>query len=139
MNIKFRPHHFLCAIGFQGKGYSPEFVNNFLQIMGLLNSSDGDKTEIEVTNVTDSICSPCPHKRDKLCTSQEKIQTLDNSHAQVLGIAAGDILTWGEAKQRIIEKMNLSEFHKACSSCNWKPLGICEQALNNLRKKYCKD
>jgi hypothetical protein len=139
MKIKFRPHHFLCAVGFQGKGYSSDFVANFSQIMKILNGPDGDKVAIEVTDVTDSICAPCPHKRNKLCTTQEKIQTLDNNHAQVLKIADGDILTWGEAKQRVIENMNLEKFHQACSSCSWKSSGICEQALNKLRDNNNKD
>ena len=28
--LQFRPHHFLCAFCFQGKGYSPEFIENFI-------------------------------------------------------------------------------------------------------------
>lgn len=138
MQIKFRPHHFLCAIGFQGKGYSPEFVSNFSQIIAILNGPNGDETQIEVTDITDSICDPCPLKRETLCTTQEKIQALDNNHAHILGVAAGDTLTWGEAKQRIVEKMNLAEFHKACASCSWKSLGVCEQSLIDLHNKHKK-
>ena len=27
--LEFRPHHFLCTLGFEGKGYSDEFVRNY--------------------------------------------------------------------------------------------------------------
>lgn len=132
VTLKFRPHHFLCAIGFQGKGYSDEFVENFKEIVDQLRGPNGDNIKIEVTQFTDSICSPCPHKRNTLCATQEKIQHLDEAHAQILGIKAGDILSWGEAKQRIIERMHLAAFDNACSTCNWKKMGVCEQALRDL-------
>ncbi len=138
MKIKFRPHHFLCTVGFQGKGYSPEFVQNFSDIVSILNGPQGDTTEIEVTDITDSICAPCPLKREHLCVTQEKIQSLDNNHSATLNIKPGQNITWGDAKKRIVEKMTLSEFNHACAQCGWKSLGICEQALialqNNIKK-----
>ncbi|RYZ78407.1 MAG: DUF1284 domain-containing protein [Proteobacteria bacterium] len=63
--LKFRPHHFLCAVGFQGKGYSPEFVENFKTIKSVLDSTHGDQVMIEVIERTDSICAPCPSRRDQ--------------------------------------------------------------------------
>lgn len=130
--LQFRPHHFLCAVGFQGKGYSEEFVANFSEIVTELRKPGGDHILIEVTQFTDSICTPCPHKQDKFCATQEKIQQLDQAHAKILGIKPGDILTWGDAKQRIKENMNLTAFDNACSSCRWKQFGICEEALIKL-------
>ena len=38
--LKFRPHHFLCTLGFQGKGYSPGFVANFQAIADRLRGPD---------------------------------------------------------------------------------------------------
>lgn len=135
MKIKFRPHHFLCSVGFQGKGYSPAFVQNFTDIMAILNAPKGDEIEIEVTDITDSICDPCPLKKEHLCSTQEKIQSLDDNHAQILNLKPGQIISWGDAKKRIVEKMTLNEFNQACAQCSWKTLGICEQALINLRSK----
>lgn len=129
--IFFRPHHFLCALCFQGNGYSPQFIANFSELMQLLNSENGDDKEIEVVDETDSICSPCPHRREKSCTSQEKILKLDKGHAQVLGIKAGEKITWGEAKKRISECMTMENFHQVCAPCDWKKLGICEGVLKN--------
>lgn len=129
MTYTFRPHNFLCAYCFQGKGYSPAFISNLTEITEQLNSKEGDAITIEVVADTDSICSACPHKRGALCTSQEKVMRIDKAHATILELVPGDKITWGEAKKRIHEKMTLEKFHQACSGCEWKQYGICEAML----------
>ncbi len=129
MSIAFRPHHFLCALCFQGKGYSPQFVANFSSIMQQLNSVLGDEEVIDVVAATDSICSPCPNRRGALCADQHKISILDQAHAAILNLHEGEQITWGEAKKRIAESMTLEAFDQACASCEWKKLGICEEVL----------
>ena len=136
--LTFRPHHFLCALCFQGKGYSPKFIDNFKKIMAALNSSNGDITKIKIVDHTDSICHPCPNRKGMKCTSQEKIVTLDKAHAKALGITSAKEITWGEAKRSIAEKISLDKFHEICVSCDWKKLGICEKALGNFLKKPIK-
>lgn len=132
ISIQFRPHHLLCAAGFSGKGYSPDFVRNFKKIMAQLNGENGDAILIEIVGETDSVCAPCPHKRGTLCTTQEKISALDNAHARALGITPGQTFTWGEAKKIIAKKMTIDNFHKACDGCSWKKYGVCEEALRKL-------
>lgn len=127
MTITFRPHNFLCAYCFQGKGYSPAFVDNFTQIMTTLNADEN--TFIEVVAGTDTICSACPHKREDACTSQEKVLRIDAAHAAILGLSVGDKISWQEAKNRIRKNMTLEKFHEACRGCEWQPLGICEATL----------
>jgi len=136
--ITFRAHHFLCALCFRGKGYSPDFIVNFTNIMEKLQGADGDDTMLTVVADTDAICSPCPHRREQRCTSQEKIVRLDHAHMTVLGIKPGDTLTWGRAKQLIAEQMTLQKFHQACAPCQWKKLGICEEVLNNVVRPLSK-
>jgi hypothetical protein len=131
LKIAFRPHHFLCALCFQGKGYSPEFVANFSEIMAYLNSTHGDDAVINIVEHTDSICAPCPSKRDNLCVVQKKILKLDSAHADVLGIKPGETITWGQAKERIRNQMTLEKFHHACAPCAWKKLGMCENVLKH--------
>jgi hypothetical protein len=141
---EFRPHHFLCTVGFQGKGYSPAFVKNYAAIStelkgpgfenGYQEISSGDAVKIRVVNKTDSICGPCPSKRGDLCETQEKIDRLDLAHADILGIKSGDELTWCEAKKRIAGSFTVENFNVACEPCSWKPLGICKTALLELKK-----
>lgn len=131
MNMAFRPHHFLCTLGFEGSGYSPAFIMNFSQIKQELVYDD--QTFILVVEKGDSICSVCPHQSSTGCRVEAKIQSLDTRHAQILSLKPGDLLTWSEAKQRLARHMTLKKFHKACHGCEWKNLGICEAALIKLQ------
>ena len=58
--FRYRPHHFLCTLGFQGKGYSPDFVKNFSEIADVLRGEDGDEQLIKVIKNCDDICRACP-------------------------------------------------------------------------------
>ena len=131
MKISFRPHHFLCTLGFQGKGYSPDFVENYQHIVDAIQKDE--ELAIQVVACEDSICRACPHQGEKGCRVEEKIQELDARHAQILRLKQGDLLSWAEAKKRLKDDMTLDGFHQACSGCEWKALGICEAALKKLR------
>lgn len=67
-----------------------------------------------------------------MCTQEEKIQGLDHRHSQILGLTAGDVLNWRMAKKRLKDTMTIRRFHQACRGCEWKSLGVCEQALKDL-------
>lgn len=128
--ISFRPHHFLCTLGFQGAGYSPAFIDNFAQIKKALEQDD--MVSICVVTGQDSICRACPHQKGNKCSSGEKIQELDASHARIMNLKEKQVLTWREAKHLLKKSMTLDQFHNACAGCEWKALGICEAALKKL-------
>lgn len=130
MKLSFRPHHFLCTLGFQGKGYSPAFVKNYFKIVETL--EENESLALEVVTTSDSICQPCPHRVENGCSRDEMIRSLDRRHATVLELQEGDSLTWSEAKEKLKDKMTLKAFHQACEGCSWKPLGMCEAALLKL-------
>lgn len=134
MEINFRPHHFLCTLCFQGKGYSPTFVANYEKIAAQLKQDP--HTPIHVVDHTDSICQPCPHQRGTQCATQAKISGLDQAHSAALEVQPGDTLSWEEAQQRIAVKLTLEKFHTICATCNWKSLGICEQVLTAHLETY---
>lgn len=93
----------------------------------------GDATPIEVTIAADTLCMPCPHRRGEDCETSEKIKALDDAHAKSLGLKAGDIITWGEAKRRIAERISVEKHHEICAPCSWRSLGVCESALRKLK------
>lgn len=133
MSLRFRPHHFMCTLGFEGKGYSESFVENFTRIAQELREDPlGDDVLIEVVVGTDSICAPCPNRRGSLCETETRINTLDAAHAEVIGLIPGERIRWGDAKQRIKTQMTLEKFDSACAPCSWKKAGLCEMALKNL-------
>ncbi|MBW0157375.1 DUF1284 domain-containing protein [Sedimentimonas flavescens] len=131
--LRYRPHHFLCSLGFEGKGYSPEFTTNMTAIvMGRLRAARGDEVVIEVVEDTDDICAPCPSRRGTACGSGYHINQLDAAHAAALGLKPGDKLTWGEARERMraLPDNALSEI---CAPCQWLAFGMCTAALGRLK------
>lgn len=132
--IRFRPHHFLCANGFKGRGYSPSFIRNFAAIMKILRGPNGDESLIEVTEHVDDICIPCPHRRDKSCVKQDFITALDQRHIAALHLQGGQVLSWKEAKTRLVQYVDDATFDMICNGCVWKAQGICLSALKQLRQ-----
>jgi hypothetical protein len=135
--IEFRPHHFMCTLGFEGKGYSDEFVRNYGEIADRLRAPDGsgDALEIRVVAESDSICMPCPNRVGRGCATETKIAQLDRAHASVLGLVTGEVLTWSDAKRRIAENMTVEKFNAACAPCSWRSMGVCEAALVRLKNE----
>lgn len=133
--LRYRPHHFLCSLGFQGKGYSPGFTANMTAIvMGRLRAPQGDATEITVIAALDDICAPCPKRRGSACASQDQIDRLDQAHASALSLRPGDRLTWGQAKARIRQNLPPGSLATLCAGCQWEPYGMCEAALSALHQ-----
>ncbi len=132
--VLFRPHHFLCTLGFQGVGYSSGFVNNFKDVIHTIQSGKS----ICVTLQLDTLCKPCPHHNGTVCHTQAFISTLDQKHAKALELREGDILTWRDALERIKERIALETFHIICEGCSWKETGMCEEALRRLHTKQKK-
>jgi len=124
----YRPHHFFCTLGFQGKGYSKDFIKNFSTIKQDLT----DDSILKVTLETDDICAPCPHRRGSLCDKQSKIEILDQAHAKALGLSEGDEITWKEAQSRLAS-LSLVDHHHICQGCNWLDHGLCAKALQDLK------
>lgn len=96
---------------------------------------NNEELSIEVVVGGDSICRACPHQNESGCQVEEKIQGLDIRHSQILKIKFGDVLTWKEARKRLKETMTLEAFHQACKGCEWKTLGVCEEALRRLQEE----
>lgn len=134
-NITFRPHHFLCSLGYKGLGYSSKFVANYDKIIKIIRADE--TTPIQVVSGFDNICKSCPNKKTKTnaCVFENKIAKLDHAHLNILGLSHGESITWQEAKNRIKNKFSIEDFHKACEPCEWKKLGICEEALLALKNK----
>ncbi len=133
--LRYRPHHFLCSLGFEGKGYSEGFTANMTAIvMGRLRAPEGDTVMIRVTGAADDICVPCPKRRGRNCTSQDKIKTLDRAHAAALRLKPHEALTWGAAKARIRAHVPPGSLKTLCAGCDWERYGMCEAALKRLHE-----
>ncbi|MBK5934360.1 hypothetical protein C8N32_10559 [Rhodovulum imhoffii] len=134
MILRLRPHHFLCVLGFQGKGYDDGFAANMARIVAILRAPQGGSTMIEVVSRIDDICAPCPHRAGASCEAQEKISRLDRVHGAALGLSPGDRLSWGTARDRIRATIRPEDLGHLCPDCQWRPLGLCEAALGALHR-----
>ncbi len=131
--ILFRPHHFMCTLGFQGMGYSPVFVQNYKDIVDRLNSNP--HSLIQVVKKHDSICDACPLlRKDSGCRDAEKVDSIDKRHLEALNLQYNQVISWDEAKQILKHNMTEQKFEHACDGCKWKAYGVCSAALNKLKE-----
>lgn len=128
-----RPHHALCALFFEGKGYSPAFIENMTAILA------EPSQMVHITMGCDSLCRDCPHNQDGICDDEVKVAQFDQ---QVLDLS-GEIFQDEQAKflsefcqsvyDTILRQGRLAE---VCGECEWAPLcqdkwqrGTCNQFL----------
>ena len=131
--LPYRRHHFLCSLGFEGKGYSDAFTASMAAIVqGRLRAPGGAATLIGVTATADAICAPCPKRQGSGCIEQARIDALDAAHGAALGIAPGDQLTWGDALALIRARVMPGDLARLCVGCRWHAEGMCEAALARL-------
>lgn len=135
-NLTLRPHHILCAIGYQGKGYSDAFTANMTAVVtGRLRAPGGGREKITITTLADSLCAPCPHKRGSGCDNDQQIKQLDLRHASRLKLRHGDQMSWTEAKSRVLKFVPVGSLSELCKGCQWLDHGLCNAALQDLHQK----
>ena len=137
MNI--RAHHLLCLLGFQGLGYSPEFIKKMMQVKHRLKTQTN--LEIKILNSCDEICAVCLHKEKGRCQKGEysckRVKEADEKVLSALGLKSGDVLSAGKLLNLIKEK--ICSFHvlvKICGMCGWRE--TCTYYIK-LRKKWRKN
>jgi hypothetical protein len=116
--MKLRGHHLLCILGFQGYGYSEDFVLNMARINELRKS---DKTTIKLINRPDDICSACPNLKDDVYENKmqnENIVKMDNEVLSQFNINqeynAIDLFN------EVVLKFNtLKSVENICNDCKW--------------------
>ncbi|SHK53242.1 DUF1284 domain-containing protein [Tepidibacter formicigenes] len=128
MQLILRAHHLLCIQGYQGKGYSNEFINNMNKIVNILkNNLD---TKIKIISKTDFICSKCPSNiGNGLCKSETKVHSLDSKTLEILDLKKNQIYVYKEILSIIKKNLTLEKFQYICKNCEWFKYGYCEKGL----------
>lgn len=126
MTIRLRPHHLLCMLTFIGKGYTPDFVENYLKIAKRLSAGEA----IEIIEGPDDLCQPLTHAADAHCFI-ESVTLRDAQAASAVSallhqpIAAGTVIVPDAA---LLARLRLAFsdglVRKACSGCEWS--GLCD-------------
>lgn len=132
-----RAHHLLCALGFRGLGYSPEFVANMTQVVRRLR---GGRARVALVDTPDVICAACPNLQGGRCRPasgrRSRVPTRDRRVLRRLGLVSGAELTARQAYALVRERITPEELReKLCAGCRWVGLGYCEAGLTELRKE----
>jgi hypothetical protein len=126
---KIRAHHLLCMQGFQGYGYTQDFVTNMAQVIKDINSPHD--LEIEITTECDAICSHCPYNKEGVCEknadSPTELKNMDIKVLKKLGLREGAKVKAKDIPSLIKRRLNDSDIEYICGNCEWK-----EKCYENL-------
>lgn len=130
MTVRLRPHHLLCMLTFIGKGYTPDFVENYLKIARRLSAGEA----IEIIEGPDDLCQPLTHAPDAHCFG-ESVIARDALAARAVSDLLQQPITLGTVivpDAALLERLRLAfaegSVRKACSGCEWS--GLCDGVAN---------
>lgn len=127
--LRLRPHHLLCNLCFQGKGYNEGFVQNFESIHATLKRPG---TIIKTVACCDDICAKCPNKLDNLCRYEHDVIKIDNAYLAILQLKIDQTITLKHLKTKIKKLLTMHDFHNTCKKCSWYSLNICAPVICDL-------
>ena len=118
MKIKLRGHHLLCLRGFQGYGYSKDFVLNMTRINELRKTKD---CIISLTNEPDDICSACPNLQDNMCENEKQNEIIVKMDDEVLSrLNPNNEYNSINLFDEVSSKFNsLESVENVCNGCKW--------------------
>lgn len=126
MPIRLRPHHLLCMLTFVGKGYTPDFVENYRVIAKRLSAGEA----IEIVEGPDDLCQPLTHAADAHCFG-ESVKLRDGQAAAAVAELLGQPICPGAVivpDAALLTRLRLAfsegSVRKACSGCEWS--GLCD-------------
>lgn len=118
MKIRLRGHHLLCLQGFQGYGYSKDFVLNMTKINELRKSKD---CTVILTNEADDICSACPNLKNNLCENENQNETIVKMDNKILSkLNREEEYNSIDLFNEVYLKFNsLNSVQNICDECKW--------------------
>ncbi len=133
--LKIRAHHLLCLQGFQGYGYSKDFVANLRGIRDHLLTSP--HLEIQVVAEEDIICSCCPHRSETGCgknkDSELRIRAKDLKILEKLDVVPGTQDLACNFLERIAARFRTYwDIQDICGNCQWEDKCLWYQRMRPL-------
>lgn len=118
--IRIRAYHLLCIQGFQGYGYSDNFVSHMRRVISFLKLNQ--YSDIQIVDDIDELCSKCPHNIDDRCfkESSHGINKVDKLIIENTGLDLKHIYTIHEAFSIINQNLDKDLLLFICSDCSWK-------------------
>ncbi|NGQ93636.1 DUF1284 domain-containing protein [Brevibacillus sp. SYP-B805] len=134
--VVLRGHHLLCVHGFQGMGYSPEFVRKMAEIVERIRDPEQD-FPILVVQGFDDTCLACPNKGLEKCEangdSEEHVQGLDRNVINHLGLRGNEVYRKSDLVNWTREKVDPDDLDRLCAGCSWLPYGVCKEGIARLK------
>jgi len=132
--VRLRGHHLLCLLGYQGMGYSPEYVANMTAIHTRLRRTPD--TPVEIVEGPDLLCQafPADDPAQPVHCEEERVMWRDAQILARLGLRPGAVISWQEILDRIIEDVAVEDIPQFCHTCPWLSYGVCEAGLARLKR-----
>ena len=117
MKIKLRGHHLLCLQGFQGYGYSEDFITNMTRINELRKS---EECSVTLTNEPDDICLACPNLKNNLCENEKQNEIIVKMDNEILSQLTSkeynsiDLFNYVSSKFK-----SMNDVKNICNECKW--------------------
>lgn len=116
--MNLRPHHLLCIQKFTGHGYDAAFTAHMKSVVSELTAHP--ETQITLVQGCDDLCRMCPNQGSGVCTSLEKVVTMDSAVLRSCDLACGEALPWARAADKARERIfDTEEFQNICACCQW--------------------
>ena len=120
--MRIRAHHILCMQGFQGYGYSRNFIDNMSNVIVEIESDP--ELSVEVIEGADAICVACLHNKEGSCLrterADEKARKRDSQVLEKLGLKNGDRIRAKDIFQLTQTRLRCSDIQQICGDCDWK-------------------
>jgi hypothetical protein len=125
MTVKMRGHHLLCSLTYQGKGYSPVFVQNYDRIMSRVNAGE----EIEIVAGLDDVCQALVQEQREAHCLLERIGLRDAYALHYLKSVGDVTLQEGQhitmrpdLVKRLRSFFRSGAIRATCFDCEWHAL-----------------
>lgn len=99
-----------------GNGYSESYTKFVNEILPQIKNG----LPVEITFGPDSLCSVCPHLKNGICDSQERVTKFDKAVIDYCGMEEGQTVNWNDMFKLVSEKiMDAVLFESICGDCSW--------------------
>ncbi len=132
-SIRLRGHHLLCLLGYQGLGYSHEFVSNMTTIYAQLRSMP--QTSVTLIGGVDDLCAKFPSSEDYHCEDSH-VHVRDRVILERLGYHEGCSYPWHTLQSKIALIFNASDIDILCPTCPWRPYGLCAEGIQRIKRGH---
>lgn len=126
--ITIRAHHLLCFQGFQGYGYSADFVKNMARLVDKIRATPKN-ISLKLVVGQDDFCTACPHHGgdtcDKDADADSRMRAMDTAALAALKLTPDTI----DTAEKLITLSNLilkthDDVAAVCGRCEWR--GKCK-------------